>query len=636
MNPPRPVPPPARLERYAELTVALHRATLDQDVATGARLIGELFDRNPESVFDTAGEEEFDVFRLAHEVLDGFLRLVVYADGPPCDWLTPLSFPKRRAFALPILMGNARWLRMFGSTLPDEGHEELAPELLAGRDLMTQARLVGRYCVVNDGVRALDYEALLDVLDPRLHALLAHWLVGVALCSPFNLSTRAVEAHQRELCEAFLRRHEHDTKRLATSGLFGHLPFMYCYRDGFDVRRIARVVTGQLSAQLLKEATGKAPDPTGGELRRRLPKGGHAIVCPNWTDSHVAFRCLADLADELRTPNTRVVMFHDEKHQRPPATGWEDDTIIVQLDPGASYLAGIAAVANELERAELELIFYPEVAPTNPTIYLATRRLAKAQIAGYGFPISTGCDAIDAFFVGRDVEGPDSNYDETPLVLPGLAVSTTPPPLPSRTRERDPDDDEVRVLSIATWQKLTPVLVESWAAILEGRPHARLDAFCSTLPNRTRTIIDSARPYLGAARVTIWPSMERDALLCALEDADVYLDTFPYGGFNSLVEVFCAGLPVLTLEGPEARHRFGAAMIRRLGLPELLIAKSPAEFVATAQRLIDDAALRAELREAIGSRERVLAALAPGDDMRSAPALVADLIRARSRRARVA
>ena len=192
-------PTSTRLERYAELTIALHRATLEHDTTAGKQIVGELFSRNPEGVFESAGKEELEVFRLAHEVLDGFLRHVVFGDGPPCDWLNHMSFPKRSAFALPILMGNARWLRMFGSSLPDEGHEELRPELLEGLDLTTQAKLVSRFCVVNDGVRTIDYNALLEVLDPRLHALLGHWLVGIALCSPFNLSTRAVEANQRAL-----------------------------------------------------------------------------------------------------------------------------------------------------------------------------------------------------------------------------------------------------------------------------------------------------------------------------------------------------------------------------------------------------------------------------------------------------
>lgn len=620
----------AELTLIANQTVALHQAAAAGQVERCAQLVHQIFGRNPEGVFEQACPEELEVFAFAHEVLDGFLRGVLF-QGAPSALLNQISFPKRGFFMAPILMANARWLRMFGSTLPDQEQEELAPERLQGQDLMAQASLIGRYCAVNDGARYVDYEAILNVLDPRLHAAFAHWLVGVALCSPINLGTKAAAENQARMCAAFIRRHRESTKYLASSALFSHLPFMYCYRKDADVRSLATIITGSLGTQMLREFQGKASDPTKGALAKQLPRGGRLILCPNWSDTHVAYRCLSALAEELRTPNTRVLMIHDSDSGRAPATAWSDQTINVRLTPQGNYFGELAAIAHEIKSADLEFVFYPEVAPTNSTIYLATQRLARVQAAGYGFPIPTGSSEIDYFFVGQDVEGPNSRYNETLLTLPGMAVSTTAPPMPSRTRERSPEDPELRILTISTWQKLTPELIEAWEAIVGDQPHARIDAYASTLPNKTQLIATAAKPYFDKGRITIFPSVKRDVLLVALEDADLYLDTFPYGGFNSLVEVFCSGCPVLTLEGPEARHRFGAAMIRRLGLPDLLIAKSVDEFVNTARQLMQDAALRLDLRRQVGSRERVLAALDGTRDMQGVRGLIDQAIATRKR-----
>lgn len=618
--------PSKALNQLANKTLELHQAILHGDVQRAGALVQAIFCKNPEGVFEEAGPETLEVYRVAHEVLDGFLRLIVFSDAVPSAWTNYLSFPKRRTFVAPAIMSNARWLRLFGSALPDTNDEVLTPESLAGLDVAAQAKQLGRYCSVNDGARAVDYEAVLEVLDPRLHAALGHWLVSVALCSPINLTTRTAAANQKALFEAFVRRHADNTKFLASSGLFGHIPFMYCYRDGFDVKALAEISTGKLARDLVREHQGLAPDPSNGRLARELPKRGRAIICPNWSEAHVAYRCLAGLAEAFRTDDTVVIMIHDEANQREPAAAWADRTICVRLDPSQKYIASIAALANEIKKAELEFVFYPEVAPTNATLYLATQRLGRVQAAGYGFPIPTGSSEIDHFFVGEDVEGDLEAYNETPCVLPGMAVSTTAPPLPSRGRERDAADTEVRIATIATWQKLTPDLLEAWRAITEACNETRIDAFASTFPARTELITRNAAPYLQDAPVRILPAVKRDALLRALEDADLYLDTFPYGGFNSLVEVFCAGLPVVTLEGPEARHRFGAAMIRRLGLPDFLITHSQEEFVATACRLAGDAELRAEIRAQIGSRERVLGLLADNSEFASVRELVDGLL----------
>jgi predicted O-linked N-acetylglucosamine transferase (SPINDLY family) len=78
---------------------------------------------------------------------------------------------------------------------------------------------------------------------------------------------------------------------------------------------------------------------------------------------------------------------------------------------------------------------------------------------------------------------------------------------------------------------------------------------------------------------------------------DINLSPFPFGGLHSVIDSLRQGLPVVAMDCPEPHGRTDAMLLRRLGMPEWLIAKDEEEYVAAALRLIDDDALRVSLSE---------------------------------------
>ncbi|MCA9002949.1 MAG: hypothetical protein KDB61_13575, partial [Planctomycetes bacterium] len=268
---------------------------------------------------------------------------------------------------------------------------------------------------------------------------------------------------------------------------------------------------------------------------------------------------------------------------------------------------------NAIQAADLDFIFYPEVTPANCTFVLATQRLARVQATGYGFPLSTGSPHMDYFIGGTEVESDGTDYSEQLILLPGMGVSTIAPPEAKTVRVRPYDDPLIRIVSSASRFKLNAKLLAAWESILSDRPMALLDMFAGMTHSQTTIMAPQMAKYLARGAVDLHPLVPRALLQETLVDADLYLDSFPFGGFNSLVEVLSMGCPVVTLEGNSARQRFGAAVLRRLDLPEFLIAKTVSDYIEAARRLIDDTGLRLEIRQRIGSRERVLAALSDPD-----------------------
>jgi predicted O-linked N-acetylglucosamine transferase (SPINDLY family) len=95
------------------------------------------------------------------------------------------------------------------------------------------------------------------------------------------------------------------------------------------------------------------------------------------------------------------------------------------------------------------------------------------------------------------------------------------------------------------------------------------------------------------------PWMAAEDYLALVAVSDVVLDTPHYGGgANTVYDTVAVGTPLVTLPGELHRSRWGAAVNRRLELPEL-VAGSPQEFVAQAVRIASDRDYRRSLQQQI-------------------------------------
>jgi predicted O-linked N-acetylglucosamine transferase (SPINDLY family) len=111
------------------------------------------------------------------------------------------------------------------------------------------------------------------------------------------------------------------------------------------------------------------------------------------------------------------------------------------------------------------------------------------------------------------------------------------------------------------------------------------------------------RAGLDAHRYLVFiPWLPRAGFLGLLGQADVYLDTLGFSGFNTLMQAVQAHLPSVAHEGRFMRGRLGSGILRRLGLPEL-VATSRAQYVDVAVALAEDADHRAAMRQRLQQNE---------------------------------
>lgn len=267
--------------------------------------------------------------------------------------------------------------------------------------------------------------------------------------------------------------------------------------------------------------------------------------------------------------------------------------------------------ARLISQLKLDAVIYPEVGMNRDSLALASLRLAPRQFAAWGHPETSGLPTIDAFLSAQAFEPAeaDVHYSEQLIRLPNLGVFYRPYRI-----EPEPVDfaafglrrDGCVFVCPGTPFKYQPeddwVLVE----IAQRVAHCAFLFFMherQELRDRLRARLSAAFAAggLDAGRLVFMPWQPRAAFLGVLKQADVYLDTIGFSGFNTLMHSVEAQLPCVAYDGLFMRGRLGSGILRRLELDEL-IATDKSAYVDIAVRLGLDrdyrAGIRSKLRDA--------------------------------------
>ena len=280
-----------------------------------------------------------------------------------------------------------------------------------------------------------------------------------------------------------------------------------------------------------------------------------------------------------------------------------------------------SVVAPAIAADDLDVLVYPELGMDGTAFCLAALRLAPRQYAGWGHPITSGHRTIDGFFTAELMEPADcaQHYTEPLIRLPGLGTCYRHPGVPAQAdRERfGLPEGAPLLLCPQSMFKIHPDNDPLFARVLAGAPSARLVVFAARHPAVTDRFMRRLAGVLdgfGIAarqRVIVLPEMQHDDYLRVNRVCDLVLDTLRWSGGNTSLDALACGLPVVTLPGQFMRGRQSAAMLRLMGLEEL-IARDEDDYLAIALRLAGDPAWRAELAQRIAAgRSRVFDDPAP-------------------------
>jgi protein O-GlcNAc transferase len=384
-------------------------------------------------------------------------------------------------------------------------------------------------------------------------------------------------------------------------------PFFLAYQEENNVallKHYGRVCTMAMQRWLDRQKSPAIKRPVGKRIRLGIVSGDirlHSVwiaVIKGWFQSFDLERfelvvfSLADRAD--------------------PETAWARSKSDVFVGGPKTLSQWVAAIREQ----NCEILLYPAIGLHPVTLQLASLRLAPVQINNWGHPDTSGLPTLD-YYVSADCFEPanaQNHYSEQLILLPHLGNRLQPLALQSS----DPDfaalniDLERPVLVCpGSPFKYQPEHDHIFVEIAQRVPEAQLvfvrpsvAALADILQARiTKKFEAAGLDVMDHVRFIRWLNFHE--YHCLLRHADVLLDTIGFSGYNTAVQAFECGLPLVTLEGRFLRGRLASGVLRRMDLTELVV-ESKADYVDLVVRLVTDHDYQAHMRDEIERRRSVL------------------------------
>lgn len=262
----------------------------------------------------------------------------------------------------------------------------------------------------------------------------------------------------------------------------------------------------------------------------------------------------------------------------------------VELEAPNDLLACVRQVRQLAAELQPQVLYMPSVGMFPLTLFVANLRLAPLQVAALGHPATTGSRHIDYISVEEDFVGDPACFDEKLLLLPSDGQPYRPSAIPVDILRRERGDtDEVAIAIAATTMKFNPRFLQACQqiALLTQQRYGKQVRFHFLIgqaqgllyPQLLRLI----HRYLPDARV--YPHQPYPEYLATFNRCDLFLSPFPFGNTNGIIDALTVGLPGVCKTGPEVFEHIDEGLLRRVGLPDWIIARSIDDYIQAAARL---------------------------------------------------
>jgi predicted O-linked N-acetylglucosamine transferase (SPINDLY family) len=278
------------------------------------------------------------------------------------------------------------------------------------------------------------------------------------------------------------------------------------------------------------------------------------------------------------------------------------------------FHSGWAPLATWLTRIRADaphVLIYPELGADQTSFQLACLPLAPVRCTSWGQPVTSGLPTITHYLSSDAMEPADAagHYTETLVRLAGLGCVLDRDAASWGEAPHAGDawagfgfpPDTVRVLCCQATQKYLPEFDTLFPRIAQAVPNARFVFIAQT--ERARDIF-WRRLYLAfhaaglpAERFCLFvPALPHAAFSALVRDAHINLDSIGWSGCNTTIDALGHAVPTVTLPGTTMRARHGLALLRRAGVPELVVESEDA-MVVMVTRLATDPAYAASIRD---------------------------------------
>jgi hypothetical protein len=330
------------------------------------------------------------------------------------------------------------------------------------------------------------------------------------------------------------------------------------------------------------------------EVKNTPKRDSIALVTAKWFENSAVHKSSAPLIKRL-SERYRLTLIH-VGFRRPEKMITEafDKVHFLQFDD-----QGVLST-DAIEDNDFQLAYFPDVGMNDESIWLSNIRWAPIQVTSYGHPVSTFSRQMDYFIAGYDSEvheDLEDNYSERVVLIPGIGAHPTWPNYVAKYPEKRSEKAIVNCVWGPDKHNWPMYKVLKQIADKSQKP-VEFQLFCSKGVNRYQAFLPFKREVeeLLPNYATVHADKEYYDYMEEAEYADFALNSWPFGGYNTVVESLYLHKPIITMEGQKFYNKAGACLLRKVGLSDL-IAQSIDEFMELTLRMINDPAFLQEKQE---------------------------------------
>ncbi len=310
-----------------------------------------------------------------------------------------------------------------------------------------------------------------------------------------------------------------------------------------------------------------------------------ALVTAKWFENSAVYKSSAPLIERLRERYKLTLIHVGDKRPKTLITGMFDKVHYLQFDK-----QGVLKT-DPIEGNDFQLAYFSDIGMNDESVWLSNFRWAPIQVTSYGHPVSTFGGKIDYFIAGSDSEVHEdlrANYSERVVLIPGIGAHPTWP----NYKATFPEKRSKKMIVNCVWgpDKYTWPMMQFLQNIAEESHHpVEFQFFCSKGVHRYQGFL----PFKAEVKALltdmarVHADKEYFEYMEEAEYADFALNSWPFGGYNTVVEALYLHKPVVTLEGKKFYNKAGACLLRKVGFGDL-VAQTMDQFTELTLRMLND------------------------------------------------
>lgn len=308
-----------------------------------------------------------------------------------------------------------------------------------------------------------------------------------------------------------------------------------------------------------------------------------AIFSSKWHRNHAVYKSAGPLVEQLRGKYKLSLVWLGRDVPQSAVTDYFDKVYMVAFDEKMQL-----QVPEEVRKNDFQMIYFPDIGMIDEGIWLANHRMAPIQACGYGHPETTGATEID-YYIGGDIEKDATDYyTEKMVLIPGLAQH---PAWPTAERKNSWVERSVTHIN-CVWgpdkYNFTMLKVLEQVNKRCGADKLFWHFYTSPGANRYAALVPFTMDVKAILpNSEVHSEVEYYDYMREAELSDFSVNSFPFGGYNTVIESMYLGLPIVCLSGNRFYNRAGNAVNTMIGMDELN-AEKPEQFIEIISKMVSD------------------------------------------------